>query len=603
MKKKHELKQTPGKEFSSGIENLKAPGNWKIAGILFFILLISFLVYLPVWHGQFLNWDDDHYIRENPLITSLNLKDIFTTNVASNYHPLTILCLAIEYQFFKLNPTGYHVFNLFLHLLNTLLVFQVINKLSKNQLIALVAALLFGIHPIHAESVAWAAELKDLLYTFFFLLSYLFYLKYIAEQKTSFYVFALLLFLLSLLSKAMAASLPVVFILTDFYLDRKFTIRTVLEKIPFFILALILGIVAVIAQKSTGATEMIVFPFVERIPFASYAYIHYLYKLVFPFQLCAYYPYPIRPGAELPVIYYAYVFLVIALAILLFYSLRYSKKLFFAFGFFTITVFLVLQLLPVGGAIMADRYSYIPSIGIFYLAGEGIQFLFDKKLKNAAILLLAVFVIFFSFKAYERSTIWNNSFSLWNDVIKQYQNVPPAYNNRGLIYRSDKKPKLAIEDFSKAIALDTTYFESYINRGNAYRDINKFDEALADYNRAIELKPNFFKAYINRGILFLGNKRNDEALADFNRTAQLKPEFSESYYHIGLVNYETKNYDEAIKNYNKALQLRPSYAEAFYSRGVSEYYSGQNGVACSDLKKAAGLGYQVPSEVMKLICK
>ncbi|HET6767293.1 MAG TPA: glycosyltransferase family 39 protein, partial [Chitinophagaceae bacterium] len=218
---------------------------------LFIILLISVVIYLPVYNNKFLAWDDDVYIKNNPLIYSINLKDIFSQYVMGNYHPLTILTFAVEYQFFGLNETGYHAVNLFLHLTNVVLVFYSINLLINKPTVALITALLFGIHPLHVESVAWAAELKDLLYTFFFLASYILYLKYLTNQQKKLYIFSLLLFCLSLLSKAMAASLPVVMLLTDYFKGRKINAKTLLEKGPFILLSIGFGIVAIWAQKSS----------------------------------------------------------------------------------------------------------------------------------------------------------------------------------------------------------------------------------------------------------------------------------------------------------------------------------------------------------------
>jgi Tfp pilus assembly protein PilF len=469
--------------------------------------------------------------------------------------------------------------------------------------IALVASFLFGIHPLHVESVAWAAELKDLMYTFFFLSSYILYLKFIRNPKASLYVFAVILFLLSLLSKAMAASLPVVMLLTDYFLGRKFNAKTIFEKVPFFILAFVFGAIAVTAQKTAGATDMVVFPFVDRIVFASYGFIAYLVKLVLPINLSAYYPYPVKPGEALPFLYYAHVLFMLILIALVFYSLRYNRKIFFGVGFFAITIFLVLQLLPVGGAMMADRYSYLPSVGIFYLAGEGLNVLWNKKPRWISTGILIAFGLFFTVTCYARCQVWRNSLALWNDVIKKYQTISHAYNNRCLMHLSYKNYDLAIGDCTKAIQLDNNYSEAYINRGNVYREVNRLDESLSDYNKAAELTPNFYKVYINRGILHLFAQRYNLAHMDFDKTLSLNPKFEEAYYHHGLAYYNERMYDKAIESYTQAIRLKPNFGMAYYSRAISEFYSGKKEIACKDLKQSARLGYQVPEQVMSLICK
>jgi protein O-mannosyl-transferase len=568
MKRKKELKQHQERtEIEPKLVKGPNPEKWKYYLALAIIVLISFLVYIPVFHNGFV-WDDYFYI--NPLIDTINLKEIFSQFVLGNYHPVTILTLTLEYHFFGLNETGYHAVNLLLHLLNVILVFYTVFLLIDKVGVALIASLLFGIHPMHVESVAWAAELKDLLYTFFFLSSYFFYLKYLKNLKFKFYVFALLLFLVSLLSKAMAASLPVVLLLTDYFKGRTINKKTIIEKVPFFLLAIAFGVVAVIAQKSSGAiSDVEIFTFPQRLVFASYGFITYLSKLILPWHLSAFYPYPIKSGEDIPVIYYAYALSFLALVVYVIYSLRFSKKIFFGIGFFTITVFLVLQLLPVGKTIMADRYSYIPSIGIFYLAGEGLNLLWNKKLKLITIIVLGAFSVFFAVKTYARCGVWKNDLTLWNDVINQYQTVPYAYYNRGVIFMNAKRNTEAINDFNKAIALKPDYTGALNNRGTLLIHEKKYDEALDDLNKAIELNPNLIEAYNNRGTIF----------------------------------YNEKKYDEAISNFSKSIELYAEDAVVFYFKGLAEFYSGKEDAACMDIKQAANLGLKQAEDALSQVCK
>jgi len=590
MKRKDEHKhhKTENKNLSTSLEPAN-PERWKYYGALVIILVISFIAYLPVFHNGLLAWDDHSYIKNNPLIYSINLKEIFSQNVLSNYHPLTILTLAIEYQFFGLNATGYHAVNLLLHLLNVMLVFYTIYLLSDKAGVALVASLLFGIHPMHVESVAWAAELKDLLYTFFFLASYIFYLKYLKDLQKKNYAFAILLFLVSLLSKAMAASLPLVLILTDYFKGRKINLKTLSEKIPFFLLAIAFGIVAVIAQKSSGAADVIDFSFPQRILFACYGFISYLFKLIFPLNLSAYYPYPINSGENIPVQYYIYLILFLALIVSVYYSLRFTKKIFFGTGFFALTVFLVLQLLPVGGAVMADRYSYIPSIGIFYLAGEGFYFLWSKKQKLIPIILLGGFAIFFSVKTYARCGVWKNDITLWNDVISKDQTIYEAYINRGNALKNENKNNQALADFNKVIELNPKYALAYYNRGTVFEDEKKYDLALADYNKAIELNPVFSPAYNNRGNLFANINNYDQALTDFNKAIKLNPDYSQAYNNRGNLFVNTNKIDQALADFSKAVELNPGNAKAYNNRGNVLVNKKKYDLAIADFSKAIEL--------------
>jgi len=579
IKSKGDLKKKSVKDTISGPKNNYLP--------LFIILLLSFIAYLPVLQNGFVNLDDDQYIQENFLIRTINLKEIFSAYFMGNYHPLTMLVLAIEYKLFGMAPAGYHVVNLLFHLVNIILVYRVVLLLSESDRIALIASLLFGIHPIHVESVAWASELKDLLYAFFFLLSLISYLKYIKTGIKKFYFWSLILFLPALLSKAMAASLPLVLVLTDYFKGRKINVKNSVEKIPFFIMALIFGIVAIYAQQSTGAiADDNVYTLSQRIIFACYGYVTYFVKIIFPVHLSAFYPYPVKSGEALPSMYYLYPLLVMGIMAYVFYSIRRTKNIIFAIGFFTATVLLVLQLLPVGGAVMADRYSYIPSIGLFYLAAEGINYLWTKKSKFAAGILTGVFVIFFSVKTYARCEVWKSGMTLWNDVISQYQNVPLAYNSRGVLFDNENKGKEAFSDYTKAIELNPRYDKAYNNRGNLLMKSNKPEEAITDYNQSIALRPDYYGTYKNRGNNYMSRNKTDSAYADYSKAISLNPEDAETYFYRANLFRSTNRNVEALNDYRKAIELRPGYFEVYFSRGMLFMNDKKNAEALNDFNSA-----------------
>lgn len=591
MKLKKENKYNTVRRNSSKKEQSVFSSKRNILIALTIIILISIIAYFPVFHNNLLDWDDEGYIKNNPMIHSFDLRAIFSKYVMGNYHPVTMLFYSLEYHLFGLNPAGYHAVNLLLHLIIVLLVFYTVFLLSENTIVALAASFLFGIHPLHVESVAWAAELKDLLYTLFFLASYIFYLKYLKEQRSKYYFIAISLFLISLLSKAMAASLPLVLILTDYFKGRKINTRALVEKVPFFILALILGIVAVYAQKSTDSIlndNVITFP--QRIMFASYGFLSYLIKLLLPFNLCSFYPYPVENGViQVPPLFYLYFIISLGLVFFTIYSLRFSKKIIFGLGFFTLTVLMVLQLLPVGKAIMADRYAYIPSIGIFYLAGEGILYLWNKNMKMTGVLFLGIAAVFLPIKTYARCGIWKNEMIFWSDVIDQYQTVDDAYYNRGIIYMNENKTREAVDDFDKAIALKPYHSNAYNNKGLALMNANMGAEALIQFNMSIEKKPDNADAYYNRGTLFLREQKDAEAIRDYNKAIELKPDYAEAYNNRGSVFVKMKRNEDALKDFNKALELNPHNAEAYYNMGVLYMNEKKNGEAIGLFDKAIGL--------------
>jgi tetratricopeptide (TPR) repeat protein/uncharacterized membrane protein len=455
---------------------------------------------------------------------------------------------------------------------------------------AAITALFFGIHPMQVESVAWASGGSNLFCAAFFLGSLVSYLYYLRKNLKRYLFISLLFFILSLITKAVTVVLPVVLLLIDYYKDRKITIKVLLEKSPFLMLSFGAGILSLLLKYQVfSIADVSVFSFPQRIIFAPYGFITYLFKLFFPFNLSAYYPYPVKSSVNIPIQYYACILLFFGLVAYVIHSLRFSKKIFLGMGFFAVTIFIVLQLLPVGNAFMADRYIYIPSIGIFYLSGEGFNFLWNKKPKLAAILLLSVFTIFFSVKTYARCGVWENDMTLWNSVISQYETIPIAYYNRGNLFMNEKRNDEAINDFSKAIELKPDYAMAYNNRGTIFLNENRKDEALNDFNKSIELEPGYANVYYNRGNLFLNEKRNEEAMNDFNKAIELDPGFVEPYIMRGtLFKYQKRN-DDALSDFNKAIELKPGYAIAYYNRGVLLMNGNRIEEAMNDFNKAIEL--------------
>jgi tetratricopeptide (TPR) repeat protein len=603
--------------------------------ILGAICLLVIFVFAPCLKNGFA-WDDVAYVQNNALIRSFDMKAIFTAYVAGNYHPLTILVHAVEYHMFGLHEEGYHATNLFIHLCNTLMVCMLVYLLSRKKEVALVAALLFGVHPVHVESVAWISELKDLLYTFFYLLALICYTKYVDAGKKLLYVLSVLFFAASLLSKAMAASLPVLLICIDFFRRRKFSVAVVVEKLPFFALAVWLGIVAIYAQQSESALHAESYPFPQPLFFAASGILSYIFNWLLPLQLTAYYPYPVKPGESIPFIYYVYLFMVLAATGGILYSLRRTRKIFFGFGFFAITIFLVLKFLPVGFAMMADRYMYIPSIGLSYLAGEAFYFFWQKKnmpgVRPIAISVLIGIATFYSVQTMSQNRVWKDNFTLWSDVITKNPTVGIAYLNRGtyltdhekypealadlthatellpdyanaffnrgVIYKQMNRSREAILDYSKAIALNPEFPQAYVNRGILLRD-NQPDTALTDFNKAVSLDPNLPEAYNNRGILYLNKNMDDKAQEDFNKAIELKPDYSNAYVNRGNAWRNEKKFSEAEQDYNKAIALSPDLAIAWYNRGVNSFYAGDKNNACRYFQQAASRGYALANDAFK----
>lgn len=580
--------------------------KWKYYLALALILLLSILVYFSILNNGFV-WDDEDYIINNNLIKDLSWKGIraiFYNFGSDNYAPLTDLINAIQFKISGLDPSAFHFGSLVFHLTNISLVFWFTRLLSNNWNLAAIAALLFGIHPIQAESVAWASGASNLYCAAFFLGSLIAYLYYLQKSQKKYLLLAFLLFILSSLSKAVAVALPLVLLLIDYYKDRKITTKSLLEKSPFFVISLAIGILTLVLKNNViNLLDTTLLSIPQRIIFACYGFVNYLLKILLPVNLSAFYPYPVKDGAiDITFQHYASIFFLILLLVIVIYSLRFTKKVFFSLGFYTVTIFLVLQLLTVGGAVMADRYCYIPSIGIFFLASEGFLLLWNKKLKLISIILLCTFTIFFSVKTYTRCGIWHDETTFWTDVIDQNPTVQNAYYNRGNIFMNEKKNQRAIADFGKAIELNPKFTDAYYNRGLILRQLNRSEEAVSDFSKAIELNPGFEKAYFNRGSVFMIEKKYDEAIFDLGKTIELNPKNTDAYISLGTAYYYQNNYDEAIRNYTLAIEIQDDEAIAFYLRGWAQLLAGNKDAACEDVKQAEKLGYKPATDAIPQIC-
>jgi tetratricopeptide (TPR) repeat protein len=473
----------------------------------------------------------------------------------------------MEYDAFELNPKPYHVTNLILHLLNSLLVLYFIWLLTKQKWTAFITALLFAVHPMHVESVSWISERKDLLYTFFSLATLCYYLKYLQNQKLKwlYYSVSFFLFLLAVLSKAMAVSVPLVFILLDYFSGKRFTLKAILDKIPFFIISIVCGLIALEAQKSSHAIHFSSFNFFERILFSCYGILMYLWKLLLPYNLSCYYNYPLKQNGMFPVVFYLAPFILIGLSWIIYKSMRNSKDVVFGFAFFLITIALVLQIIPVGGIIIADRYTYIPYIGIFFILARFINNLTDNKIvvlrkyKIPFILMFSVIIFSYCYAAFQRTQVWADSISLWTDAINKYDKYPLPYSLRGTAYYKRGQHENAISDFSNAISLNQGQANVYFQRGLCYLEIKKYNEAIRDFSSAIGIKPAYADAYYNRGVVY-----NDTGL-----------------------------FDEAIIDYSSAIKYNPGHSKAYYNRAGAYYMSHKYQLAYDDVLIAQKLGFEI----------
>ncbi|MBN1340982.1 MAG: tetratricopeptide repeat protein [Bacteroidales bacterium] len=540
--------------------------------------LLTFLVYIPLFRNNFISsWDDDRYILNNPHIMSLDagaISGMFSTYYDGHYHPLTLVSLAFDFAIAGKDPVIFHFHNLLLHLINTLLVFFLVKRLSKSSrnIIPGVAALLFGISAMHVESVAWAAERKNLLFSAFFFGSLLLYLKYISSHKLNLYVASLALFLLSLLSKASALTLAPTVLLIDYFAGRNLLSRKVMaEKAPFFLLAITAGLVAILAQKHTWGENLSqnYYPFAERLFYAGKALTLYAVKLFVPAGLSAFYPY-----TEISVVT-GVAYTALAAGMIFFALLLLKKSPIVGFGimFFFINISLLLKLfeVPAGDYFMADRYSYAASAGLFLIAGYGVDRLLNsgKILRIVVLGLLGIYFLMVFLHTMNRVTLWKTDESFYSDIIDKYPDESVAYLNRGAYRKENGNLRGALADFSAVIRHTPGNYKGYANRAAVYLQLSDNEKAAKDYMKAVKLRPGRDELYGSLGLALLRQGDYREALTRLDTAILLNPSVPEYYNNRGNAWYAAREYQKAIADYSLAILKDSLYANALFNRGIA----------------------------------
>lgn len=540
--------------------------------ILFCMLIAVFIAYLPALHKEFINLDDNTYITENSDIANFSFSKtptIFSHFYLGQYSPAFSIVCGIINMMVGFKPFYFNIFAVVLHLITILLVFKFIWMLCRNFRIAFVTAALFGIATMQVESVAWiAAVYKICTYSILFLLSLISYVSYIKTNKKRYIIISILLFIISCLFKEQAVSLALAVLAIDIYFGRKLlSKKVILEKIPFFLISIVFGIITIAAANSFQQEGLNIssFNIIDRFIYASYAFCTYIYKLFIPVNLSFLYSY--FPLENSRFIYLLFPLLVLVIACLYVYAIKKKKKdIIFGGLFFLVNILfsIGLQIVAVRPAIMADRYVYLASIGIFFIVAKGADILIEKKHIKLPIITV-FFIAFFLITAnltYSRTKIWKNSITLWNDVINKYQTIAFAYYLRGSEESNRNDFKSAIADYNKAIAIRPNFAKAYFNRGSAKYFIKDIKGTIEDCNKAIALFPNYAEAYLNRGAAKADMGNNQGAIDDFNKAIAIDPKYVDAYENRGITKYNLKDYSGAIDDCNKALMLNPNKEKA-----------------------------------------
>ena len=607
-------------------------------------VIVTFISLYPTVNNAWVNWDDDGYVLQNSLITSIDIDGVVSIfqepNVVGNYHPLTVLSLAVDYAISGKASFTYHLHNLLLHLLNVVLVFVLISRLFKSHQMALIVALLFGIHPMHVESVAWISARKDLLYTAYLLMGLLVYLKYIdctsiAKQR-GWYVLSFVLFSCSLLSKGVAMVFPAYLFLIDYLNDKKVNKSTLIAKVPFILLSASFVFISFYSQQLEGAfiTE-VEFPLIDRLAIASTSFLVYLFQSIVPINLSPFHPYPFQQLSDFPTHYYFSLLLIPALLVFCWIAIRKKWKVaIFGILFFTVTLIPLLQLIPLGRAMMAERYTYVAYLGLFILIGFGlVQWMNQNRLKRRiSIGVFTIVILIFSSISYTYAKSWENGEKLWSRVIDQYPedyfahysradyffkqgdwsaaledlnrsiSLSPyfgvAYQLRGQLHEKSKELQLAVNDYEQAIALTPNYGPSYVNLARILGADGQYDAALNYLNQVIILNPTYATAFLNRGVIHEMLGKKEKGRLDYSQAIQLEPENGLFYRYRGVNYLADGNSNLAIADFNHAIQFLPKDGLSYFLRAKAFQQIGMKKEALIDAQKAMDLNYPVEQSMI-----
>jgi Flp pilus assembly protein TadD len=583
--------------------------------IIFILVITSLIAYGRIMGNGFVNFDDEIYITKNQHVQAgfnpQTIKWAFTSVISSNWHPLTLLSHVLDWQLFGAFASGHHLINLFLHIGSVLLLFSFLNNASKTMWPSALVAALFALHPLRVESIAWAAERKDVLSTFFGMATLYAYVLYTEKHQFSKYILCILLFALSLLAKPMLVTLPFVLLLIDYWplgrwqivsvplnvavpvnivisgkkkskhrkidssAEKKITTpvstpkdsnyligQLFWEKVPFILLAIASSIVTIWAQNKGGAIATLQrVQFTDRLTNMIISYIAYLCKIIWPVDLAVFYPYEYSaPGWQI----IACLFLLVIISAVSIFFIKKAAFLFVGWLWYLGTLVPVIGFIQVGRQSMADRYTYFPSIGIAIILVWGIFHLLPKGKIRKIILLPASAIILsvLSILTWQQCGYWKNSTSLFSHTLQVTKNNYLAHTNLGVALAGDGKTEEAIGHYRAALQIKPDDDDTHYNLANALKKQGAIDEAIAHYREAVKLNPNYSKAQNNLGVYLDAQGMHEEAIVHYRQALQIEPGNPGFHFNLGVALGRKGDLKKAIECFRTAVYLNPNYEEA-----------------------------------------
>lgn len=574
-----------------------------------------------------ISWDDPEMVFKNKAVQNFDVKALLNGHYVGNYIPLTMLVHAMAWQLFGDHDGAHHMLIIGLHLLNGILVYQAGRRLFKSAAAANLGCLIFLLHPLQVESVGWISELKNVLSTTFYLAGLLSYLEYNANKKIKDYLLTALFFILGCLSKSSVVVFPLSLLCIDIILQQRISYKFLLNKLPLLPVSLLFGFI----NLKTQAADLFInyahaFPYYQRTGYAGYALAKYLLMFILPVNLSVIYPYPQNMTPALVTGYLA----LAGIALALFLLYRKKRFTYLALVLFTlVNLALVLQFVPFGEVLYADRYMYVPVIGFAWLSAL-LASRFSFSLKPVTLALIAVLGL----AAFARGHVWRSAITLYEDILKSFPNSFVALNsvgveymfrnndekafyyldksvkvapynykgfyNRGLLFLKNQQPEQAIENFNRALAI-YDYLKAYVGRASAFQMAGNIPRAMEDANHVLAMSPGNAKAHFILGNCYNDMNRLNDAMKEYNAALALNGEEAEFYFKRGIVYGKKQDFDACIRDMNVCLALNPDYYEAYYWRGVAKVNTRQN--ACPDFKIAAQKNYKPAVEAFNTYCR
>ena len=547
------------------------------------LIVVTLISFWNVLNSDFVKYDDNLYVTENPHVQNgINPESVrwaLTTGYEAMWQPLTWLSYMLDYQMHGLNPYNFHLTNLLFHIVNVLLLFLLLKRMTGSLWRSAFVAAIFAVHPLRVESVAWVAERKDVLSGFFWLTTMWAYIWYIKKPGVKRYLVVAISYMFGLMSKPMLVTLPFVLFLMDYWplcrikLDethlkiRQTTYKLATEKIPLILMAIASSVITLVVQSNVGAINTLKTPITQRIANAFVSYIVYLKKMIWPNDLAVLYPHPQNTLPVWQVIISALLLMLITIIIL-----RKAKRVpFAAVGWFwyLITLVPVIGILQTGIHAYADRFTYIPLIGISIIIAWGVPELIKRFTLNFKYLAVVGLILIISLAFVTRTQV-----SYWKDSITLFEH---------------------------ALAVTQNNYMMHYNLATTLEDNGDFDKAIYHYNNTIEINPSHLDARNNMGSILASQGKKEEAMNQFNKIISIDPKFYKAYYNIGLVMVLDKNINDATKYFKKALQMNPKYPPAHNNLVVILYQQGKYAQAWEQVRIAHKQGIVLDPELIELL--